>query len=114
MEALVRRPWLLPVAWAVSKGYRCDPILISMELGIPARLARTLTYYAERYGICNGNISLCIVRRGRVFYAKINNLILYARVKGRRVSSGVFSPTGVYLGWRKKVWDEALRVLGEC
>jgi len=113
VESLVRYPWLLPLAWLLKRGASCDPVVVARELGVSGRLARSLVYYGWRTGLCGSVIDACIVRSGRVFYGRVGSFTLYARLRKRRVLGMVFSPTGVYRGLKGKIFEEAVRILGE-
>ena len=109
VDVLVRYPWLLPVVWARSRGLSCDSAVIAEELGVPRRLARTLVYYAGRLGLCELG-DLCVARRGPSFYAMVGGLLVYARIRRRRVTGYTLSPGS---SGRERVWSEALEALRE-
>ncbi len=112
MEALARAPWLLPLVWAVREGYACDHVVVAEALGVPSRLARSLVHYGKGMGLCDGvPESLCMIREGPEFYARVGGLLIYARVRRRRVTGYVFSTSGVYVGSRKRLYERVRRVL---
>jgi len=92
---LEEAPWLLPVAWAVARGVPCDHAVLAEEIGVPARLARSLVYYARRRGLCTPCPSVRVRRLEREYAAETGGYILYAVVKKRRVAGYAISKSGV-------------------
>lgn len=112
---LERYPWLLPLVWALERSVPCDPIVLAGELGVSARLARSLVYWGSRLGFCDNPPGACIVREGRVFIGLWRDMVVVARVRGRRVSARVFKLGYGYVGGKRRVYEWALeRLKGSC
>ncbi len=94
-EALAKRPWLLPLAWVLGERGSCDHVVVAETLGVPVRLARSLTYHARRLGLCGEEPELRIVRAGREFAGEGRAFYFYAKLKGRRIAGAVLSKSGV-------------------
>jgi len=112
-EALERAPWLLPVVWAVGRGVPCDHTVLADELGVPARLARSLVYYARRWGLCGGCPGVEVYRKGREYAAVTPGYVLYAVVRGRKVRGVALSRSGVEGREGRRLLERALLVLDE-
>lgn len=83
---LLHYPWLLAPAYVYSvEGLDPTPENISLVLGIPKRLAKSLSYYYRRMGLPS---EACIKRIGKVIIGVTSGFLVYAILRRRSVRSG--------------------------
>ncbi len=85
-ETLLRRPWLLPFAAALMRG-ASKPREVADLLGCSRRLAATGLYALRRTRDSPEGWSLCVVRWGSWFAARIGSTLVVAKVAKRRVKA---------------------------